>query len=84
MPDRHVISTSHRIENGGQTTEMIVDLANGPTVRFYGSPGGPYSYDGEGEPPAEAVSALYEFVGKDEIAHKRPTEDEENVGNIDE
>lgn len=77
MPPRHTILTEHRRENGEQITEKTVERADGETATFSGPTGGPYEYEGDGDPPAEALVALYEHVDKAEIAHERPAEDGE-------
>lgn len=66
--------TEHRRENGEQITEKIVEDTDGTTVQFSGPTGGPYEFDGDGDPPEWALEALYEHVDEGEISHDRPTE----------
>ena len=77
MPSRHTILTEHRRENDEQITLKTVEHDEGPTATFSGSTGGPYEFDGDGDPPEWALEALYEHVDEGEIAHERPTQGEE-------
>ena len=68
MPERHSVSTEHWKEDGEQVTEVTVELEDGTDVAFIGSPGGPYTFECEGNPPIEAVEALRDHLSEDVVA----------------